>query len=76
MLLKFISNRSGIIQYQEDKLGFRDVGYVAEITSSKKFIPHDSNAEVISTVTGLLEGKEEFSSDEDAVKWFLNKLKV
>lgn len=76
VLLKFISKRSGVIQYQEDKLGFRDVGYVAEFTSSKKFIPHDPDAEIISTVNGLLKDKEEFSSDEDAVKWFLSKLEV
>lgn len=82
VLLKFISKRSVIRQRQEDKLGhktlmgFRDVGYVAEFTSSKKFIPHDSDTEIISTVTGLLEGKEEFSSDKDAVEWFLSKLEV
>lgn len=82
VLLKFISKRSVIRQRQEDKLGhktlmgFRDVGYVAEFTSSKKFISHDSDTEIVSTVNGLLEGKEEFSSDKDAVEWFLSKLEV
>lgn len=82
ILLKFISKRSVVRQCQEDKLGhktlmeFRDVGYVAEITSTKKFIPHDSDVEIISTVTGLLEGKEDFSSDNNAVEWFLSKLEV
>lgn len=82
VLFKFTSERSVVRQYQEDRLSnkmlmeFQNVGYVAEITSTKKFIPHDSNIEVVPIITGLLEGHEEFSSDEDAVKWFLSKVEV
>lgn len=82
VLFKDIPERSVLMQCQEDRLSnkmlteFQNVGYVAEITSTKKFIPHDSNIEVIHTITGLLEGHKEFLSDEDAVKWFLSKLEV
>lgn len=84
VLLKDIPERSVMRQCQEDRdrlsnkmlMEFQKVGYVAEITSTKKFIPHNPNIEVIPTITGLLEGHKEFSSDEDAVKWFLSNLEV
>jgi hypothetical protein len=84
VLLKDIPERSVMRQCQEDRdrlsdkmlMEFQKVGYVAEITSTKKFIPHNPNIEVIPTITGLLEGHKEFSSDEDAVKWFLSELEV
>lgn len=84
VLLKDIPERSVMRQCQEDRdrlsdkmlMEFQKVGYVAEITSTKKFIPYNPNIEVIPTITGLLEGHKEFSSDEDAVKWFLSELEV
>lgn len=47
-----------------------DVSYVAEITFTGRFIPH--NSEVIYKITGVIEAHSEFLDDNEAIKWFLN----